>query len=162
MAGKQVILTQEGLEKLEQELEELKSVKRKEIAEKIKVALSFGDLSENSEYDEAKNEQAIMEARIADIEVTLKNVKVIDESELSNENIHIGSKVEVRVNNPRTGKTDVYNYKIVGSNEADPLSGNISDESAVGKALLVHGIGDKIEVEDPAGMMEYEVLAISK
>ena len=119
MAGKQVILTQEGLEKLEQELEELKSVKRKEIAEKIKVALSFGDLSENSEYDEAKNEQAIMEARIADIEVTLKNVKVIDESELSNENIHIGSKVEVRVNNPRTGKTDVYNYKIVGSNEAD-------------------------------------------
>ena len=162
MAGKQVILTQEGLEKLEQELEELKSVKRKEIAEKIKVALSFGDLSENSEYDEAKNEQAIMEARIADIEVTLKNVKVIDESELSNENIHIGSKVEVRVNNPRTGKTDVYNYKIVGSNEADPLSGNISDESAVGKALLGHGIGEKIEVEVPAGMMEYEVLAISK
>ena len=162
MAGKQVILTQEGLEQLEQELEELKSVKRKEIAEKIKVALSFGDLSENSEYDEAKNEQAIMEARIADIEVTLKNVKVIDESELSNENIHIGSKVEVRVNNPRTGKTDVYNYKIVGSNEADPLSGNISDESAVGKALLGHGIGDKIEVEVPAGMMEYEVLAISK
>ena len=162
MAGKQVILTQEGLEKLEQELEELKSVKRKEIAEKIKVALSFGDLSENSEYDEAKNEQAIMEARIADIEVTLKNVKVIDESELSNENIHIGSKVEVRVNNPRTGKTDVYNSNIVGSNEADPLSGNISDESAVGKALLGHGIGDKIEVEVPAGMMEYEVLAISK
>ena len=162
MAGKQVILTQEGLEKLEQELEELKSVKRKEIAEKIKVALSFGDLSENSEYDEAKNVQAIMEARIADIEVTLKNVKVIDESELSNENIHIGSKVEVRVNNPRTGKTDDYNYKIVGSNEADPLSGNISDESAVGKALLGHGIGDKIEVEVPAGMMEYEVLAISK
>lgn len=162
MAEKQIILTQSGLEKLERELEELKSVKRKEIAEKIKVALSFGDLSENSEYDEAKNEQAIMEARIADIEVTLKNVKVIDESELSNENIHIGSKVEVRVNNPRTGKTDVYNYKIVGSNEADPLSGNISDESAVGKALLGHGIGDKIEVEVPAGMMEYEVLAISK
>ena len=162
MAGKQVILTQEGLEKLEQELEELKSVKRKEIAEKIKVALSFGDLSENSDYDEAKNEQAIMEARIADIEVTLKNVKVIDESELSNENIHIGSKVEVRVNNPRTGKTDIYNYKIVGSNEADPLSGNISDESAVGKALLGHSIGDIIEVEVPAGVMEYEVLAISK
>ena len=162
MAEKQIILTQSGLEKLEKELEELKGVKRKEIAEKIKVALSFGDLSENSEYDEAKNEQAMMEARIADIEVMLKRVKVIDESELSNENIHIGSKVEVRVNNPRTGKTDVYNYKIVGSNEADPLSGNISDESAVGKALLGHGIGDKIEVEVPAGMMEYEVLAISK
>ena len=162
MAAKQVILTQEGLSKLELELEQLKSVKRKEIAEKIKVALSFGDLSENSEYDEAKNEQAIMEARIADIEVTLKNVKVIDESELSNENIHIGSKVEVRVNNPRTGKTDIYNYKIVGSNEADPLSGNISDESAVGRALLGHGIGDKVEIDVPAGAMEYEVLAISK
>lgn len=163
MAGKQVILTQEGLEKLEQELEELKSVKRKEIAEKIKVALSFGDLSENSEYDEAKNEQAIMEARIADIEVTLKNVKVIDESELSNENIHIGPRSRCASTILRTGQmTDVYNYKIVGSNEADPLSGNISDESAVGKALLGHGIGDKIEVEVPAGMMEYEVLAISK
>lgn len=162
MAGKQVILTQEGLEKLEQELEELKSVKRKEIAEKIKVALSFGDLSENSEYDEAKNEQAIMEARIADIEVTLKNVKVIDESELSNENIHIGSKVEVRVNNPRTGKTDVYNYKIVGSNEADPLSGNISDESAVGKALIGAKVGDVIEVETPAGISKYHIVTISR
>ena len=160
--NKEIVMTKSGYAAVETELEELKTVKRKEVAEKIKVARGYGDLSENSEYDEAKNEQAIMEARIADIEVTLKNVKVIDESELSNENIHVGSKVEVRVNNPRTGKTDVYNYKIVGSNEADPLSGNISDESAVGKALLGHGIGDKIEVEVPAGMMEYEVLAISK
>lgn len=159
---KQVILTKEGLDKLENELEELKSVKRKEVAEKIKVALSFGDLSENSEYDEAKNEQAIVEARIADIEVMLKNVKVIDENELSSENIHIGSKVELRVTNPATGKNSVVNYKIVGSNEADPLLGNISDESAVGKALLDHGIGDKIKVEVLAGEMEYEVLAISK
>ena len=95
--AKQIILTQAGLEKLENELAELKSVKRKEVAEKIKVALSFGDLSENSEYDEAKNEQAIVEARIADIEVMLKNVSVIDEDDLNVENIHIGSKVEVRV-----------------------------------------------------------------
>lgn len=159
---KQVILTKEGLEKLENELEELKSVKRKEVAEKIKVALSFGDLSENSEYDEAKNDQAIVEARIADIEVMLKNVKVIDEDELSNENIHIGSKVEVRVTNPTTGNSSVANYKIVGSNEADPLNGSISDESLVGKSLLNHGIGDKVEVEVPAGIMEYEVLTISK
>ena len=106
MAEKQIILTQSGLEKLEKELEELKSVKRKEIAEKIKVALSFGDLSENSEYDEAKNEQAMMEARIADIEVMLKRVKVIDEDELSNEHIHIGSKVELRVTNKQTGKSE--------------------------------------------------------
>jgi len=159
---KQVILTKEGLEKLENELEELKSVKRKEVAEKIKVALSFGDLSENSEYDEAKNDQAIVEARIADIEVMLKNVKVIDEDELSNENIHIGSKVEVRVTNPSTGNSSVVNYKIVGSNEADPLNGSISDESLVGKCLLNHGIGDKVEIEVPAGIMEYEVLTISK
>ena len=160
--AKEIKLTQESLDAYKDELEYLKTTRADEVAEQLKEARSFGDLSENSEYDEAKNEQAIMEARIADIEVTLKNVKVIDESELSNENIHIGSKVEVRVNNPRTGKTDIYNYKIVGSNEADPLSGNISDESAVGKALLGHSIGDIIEVEVPAGVMEYEVLAISK
>ena len=162
MAEKQIILTQSGLEKLEKELEELKGVKRKEIAEKIKVALSFGDLSENSEYDEAKNEQAMMEARIADIEVMLKHVKVIDESELSNERIHIGSKAEIRVTNKTTGKSDVFMYQIVGSNEADPLEGLISDESAVGRALLDHEIGDRFELEVPAGVMEYEVLAISK
>ncbi len=147
---------------MEAELDELKGVKRKEVAEKIKVALSFGDLSENSEYDEAKNEQAIVEARIADIEAMLKNVKVLDESELSSENIHMGSKVELRVVNPKTGSSQVVNYKIVGSNEADPLNGCISDESAVGKALLDRAIGDKVEVEVPAGKMEYEVLTISK
>ena len=160
--AKQILLTQEGLDKLEAELDELKGVKRKDIAEKIKVALSFGDLSENSEYDEAKNEQAINEARIADIEAMLKLVKVIDESELSDEDIHIGSKVELRVTNPGTGAGQAVNYKIVGSNEADPLSGCISDESAVGKALLGHRIGDKVAIEVPAGTMEYEVLTISK
>lgn len=159
--AKQVILTQEGLDALEQELEYLKSVKRKDVAEKIKVALSFGDLSENSEYDEAKNEQAIMEARIADIEVMLKNVVVIDEDELNNENIHIGSKVEVRVTSDGRDAA-VKEYKIVGSNEANPLQGKISDESMVGKALLGHGVGDQIEVEVPAGIIHYEILAISK
>lgn len=159
--AKQVILTQEGLEALEHELEYLKSVKRKEVAEKIKVALSFGDLSENSEYDEAKNEQAIMEARIADIEVMLKMVVVIDENELGNENIHIGSKVELRVT-PAGKEPVMKEYKIVGSNEANPLAGKISDESAVGKALLGHSVGDKVEVEVPAGIIEYEVLGISK
>lgn len=159
---KQIVLTKEGLGKLEEELEDLKGVKRKEVAEKIKVALSFGDLSENSEYDEAKNEQAIIEARIADIEVMLKNVRVIDESELSGENVHIGSKLELRVANPKTGASTVVNYKMVGSNEADPVNGCISDESAVGKALLDRAIGDKVTVEVPAGTMEYEILAISK
>lgn len=161
MAAKQIVLTQEGLLALEEELENLKSVKRKEIAEKIKVALSFGDLSENSEYDEAKNEQAIMEARIADIEVMLKNVKVIDEDELSNENIHIGSKIVVKLTMPN-GNSMEKEYRIVGSNEADPTAGKISDESAVGKSLLGHGVGDKVEVEVPAGTMLYEVVSISK
>ena len=162
MAEKQIFLTQAGLEKLENELEELKSVKRKEIAEKIKVALSFGDLSENSEYDEAKNEQAMMEARIAEIDATLKRVKVIDEDELSNEHIHIGSKVELRVTNKQNGNSSVILYQIVGSNEADPLEGLISDECAVGRALLGHSLGDRFDVEVPSGVMEYEVLAISK
>ncbi|CAB1242524.1 Transcription elongation factor GreA [Ruminococcaceae bacterium BL-4] len=159
---KQTVLTQEGLDKLEKELEELKGVKRKEVAEKIKVALSFGDLSENSEYDEAKNEQAIMEARIADLEVTLKNVKVIDESELSNGLVHVGSKVQVSVKDEKTQKVREMNLKIVGSNETDPVQGFISDESAVGKALLGHAANDVVEIEVPAGMKEYTILSISK
>ena len=159
---KQTVLTQEGLDKLEKELEELKGVKRKEVAEKIKVALSFGDLSENSEYDEAKNEQAIMEARIADLEVTLKNVKVIDESELSNGLVHVGSKVQVSVKDEKTQKVREMNLKIVGSNETDPVQGFISDESAVGKALLGHAVNDVVEIEVPVGMKEYTILSISK
>ena len=140
MASKEIILTKEGLASLEKELEYLKSVRRKEVAEKIKVALSFGDLSENSEYDEAKNEQAIMEARIADIEVMLKNVRLIDESELGSANVHIGSTVRVEID--RDGRKTEKTYKIVGSNEASPREGKISDESAVGKALLGHTAGD--------------------
>lgn len=159
---KQVILTEEGLASLEAELEELKSVKRKEIAEKIKVALSFGDLSENSEYDEAKNDQAMIEARIADIEAMLKNASVIDESELSTDKIHIGSKIEVNVSKKAGGDSQKKEYRIVGSNEANPRAGRISDESAIGKALLGHAVGDVVEVEVPAGVMVYEVLSISK
>lgn len=155
---KQVLMTDEGLKNLEAELEELKAVKRKEIAEKIKVALSFGDLSENSEYDEAKNEQAIVEARIASIENTLKNVKIINEDELSTEIIHVGSKVKVR----DIDFDDICEYKIVGSSEADPVNGRISDESPVGKGLIGHKVGEKVEIETPAGSMSYEVLEISK
>ena len=155
---KQVLLTDDGLRNLEQELEYLKTVKRKEIAEKIKVALSFGDLSENSEYDEAKNDQAMMEARIADIESMLKNVKIIDESELSTEVIHIGSKIKVN----DVEFDEVCDYQIVGSNEADPANGRISDESPVGKSLLGHKVVDRVEIETPAGTMVYEVLEISK
>lgn len=156
--NKEIMMTEEGLKNLEEELENLKTIKRKEIAEKIKVALSFGDLSENSEYDEAKNEQAIAEARIAEIEAILKKVKVIDEHELSTEMIRVGSKVKVR---------DIkYNeeclYRIVSSNEANPLEGKISDECPVGKGILYHKVGDKIEIETPDGVCEYEIIEISK
>lgn len=158
MAAKQTVITDEGLKKLEQELEFLKTVKRKEVSEKIKVALSFGDLSENSEYDEAKNDQAILEGRIAEIENQLKNVRVLDESELTTEKVHIGGKVEIK----DLEDGDVCEYRIVGSTESDPMNGLISDESPVGKGLLDHKVGDVVEIEVPAGVVKYEILGISK
>ena len=156
--AKQTIITDEGLRRLEEELEDLKTVKRKEIAEKIKVALSFGDLSENSEYDEAKNEQAIIEGRIAEIENQLKNVRVLDESELNTEVVHVGSKIRIR----ETGTTQEETSKIVGSTEADPINGRISDESPVGKSMLGHSVGDVVEVLIPSGAVSYELIEISK
>lgn len=156
--GKQTVITDAGLKRLENELEELKSVKRKEIAEKIKVALSFGDLSENSEYDEAKNEQAIIEGRIAEIENQLKDVRVLDESELTNEIVHIGSRIKVL----DIEANEEVVYQIVGSTESDPMEGRISDESPVGKAFLTHMAGDEVEVETPACVVKYRVLEILK
>lgn len=156
--NKQVLLTEDGLKALEDELEELKTVRRREIAEKIKVALSFGDLSENSEYDEAKNDQAMVEARIASIENMLKNVKIIDEQELSTDVINVGSKV--RLYDVEFDET--CEYRIVGSNEANPDVGRISDESPVGAALLGHKVGDRVEIETPGGNIEFDVVEISK
>ena len=155
---KQTVITDEGLKKLEHELEELKAVKRKEVAEKIKVALSFGDLSENSEYDEAKNEQAIIEGRIAEIENQLKNVRVLDEAEIGTENVHIGSLVTVREKGSKAKET----YRIVGSTEADPLNGKISDESPIGKALLGQRKNAEVEVETPGGVIVLTVVDITK
>lgn len=156
--NKEVLLTEEGLKNLKAELENLKTVKRKEISEKIKVALSFGDLSENSEYDEAKNEQAITEARILSIENMLKNVKIIDESEINTDYVQVGSLVNVR----DIEFDEICDYRIVGSNEADPTQGKISDESPVGKGLLGHKKGDKVEIETPAGPVLFEIRKISK
>ena len=156
--SKQILLTDEGLKKLEDELEELKTVKRKEIAEKIKVALSFGDLSENSEYDEAKNEQAVVEARIAQVEAMLKNVKVLDDEDITTEVINVGSKVKVK--DLEFG--DTMEYYIVGSTEANPAQGRISDESPVGTALLGKKIGEVAEVNAPDGVFSLEILEISK
>lgn len=156
--AKSIMITAEGLKQLEDELDLLKGEKRKEIAEKIKVARSYGDLSENSEYDDAKNEQAILEARIATIEATLKVAVVIDESGISGETVSVGSKV--RLENITRGME--VTYRITGSNEANPREAKISDESPVGKCLLGHHVGDVVEIETPAGVMGFKVLEISR
>ena len=157
-AAKQVILTSEGLEKLEKELEYLKTVKRQEVAAEIKVALGYGDLSENSEYDEAKNKQAQMEIRIVEIETMLKNAKVIDETEISTDTVSLGCTVTVF----DIEFDEEIKYNIVGSTEADPSNGKISDESPVGSALLGKKVGDVVEVPAPAGSIEMKVVAINK
>ena len=151
-------MTSEGLKKLQDELENLKTVQRKEVAEKIKVALSFGHLSENSEYDEAKNDQALLESRIAAIEAQLKNVRVLDESEMSSENVHIGSKVRIKDDQGRE-----FSYVISGATEADPFNGKISDESPVGKSIMGLQVGETGEAILPNGTtVQYTVLEISR
>ena len=160
MAEKAYYVTQEGLEALQNELEDLKVNRRKEVAEKIKVALSFGDLSENSEYDEAKNDQAILEARIADLEVMLNKAQVIEKNEQAAGTVHIGSSISVSYKRV-DGSEATREFSIVGSNEANPRAGKISDESAVGKALIGAKVGDSVEVEAPAGNVVYTILSVS-
>ena len=156
--AKPVMLTEEGLKRLEEELEVLKGEKRKEIAEKIKVARSYGDLSENSEYDDAKNEQAILEARIADIEASLKNAVLIDESEINNDKVHVGSTVVIK--NIATDKE--MTIRIVGSNESNPKEMKISDESPIGMGLIGKVVDDVAEIETPGGVVAYKVIEILK
>ncbi len=156
--AEEILLTKEGYDKLQAELNELKTKGRDDIAEKIKVALSYGDLSENSEYDEAKNEQGKMEHRIVEIEETLKNARIIDENTISNEKVQVGSKVKVK-----NAELDmVMEYKILGEKESDPLNGIISAYSPVGAALIGHSVGESVSVEVPMGMVSYEILEISK
>ena len=156
--AKNVFLTPEGLQELEKELDFLKTEKRTEIAEKIKVALSFGDLSENSEYDEAKNDQAKLEARIAEIEAMLKNAKVIEAHELEKDSIHIGTRFKVL----DVEFNEELEYQMVGSAEADPMEGKISDESPVGRALLGKKAGDTVIAETPSGELSFKVIQILK
>lgn len=159
VSEKQVILTSEGLKNLEDELENLKTVRRKEVSEKIKQALAFGDLSENSEYDEAKNEQAQVELRIIQVENMLKNVKIIDENEIDTDVVSIGSKVLVH----DVEFDEDVEYTIVGSTEADPVKSKISDESPVGKALLGAKVGETVSAAVPSGaILEFKILEISK
>ncbi len=156
--SKETILTPEGIAKLEQELNYLKTVRRREVAERIKQAIAFGDLSENSEYDEAKNEQAFIEGRIATLEKMLKNARVIDDEDISTDEVTIGSTVKVL----DMEYDEIVEYTIVGSAESDPSSNRISNESPVGKALLGQKIGSEVEVLVPAGVIKLKILEISR
>ncbi len=155
---KKNILTYEGLKKYEAELEHLKVVMRQEVAQKIKEAREQGDLSENAEYDAAKDEQRDIEARIEELEKILKNAEVVDEDEVDLDKINIGCLIKIL----DVEYNEELSYKIVGSTEANSLKGKISNESPVGKALMGHKVGDTVEVETQAGVFAYKVLEIQR
>jgi len=153
---KDVILTPEGLEKLKLEIEHLSVTRRREVAERIKEAREFGDISENSEYDDAKNEQAMLESRIAQLEDKLRSAQVIDASELDNNVVRVGSLVSVK-----DEKSKSFHYTIVGSTEADPSANRLSNESPVGKALIGRKKGDAVSVATPKGERKLTISKIS-
>lgn len=153
---KEVLLTQEGFNKLEEELERLKTEKRKEVAQRIKQAIDYGDISENSEYDEAKNEQAFIEGRIVTIENMLRNAKLIKNEDRDDGKVSLGCKVKVL----DLEFDEEVIYRIVGSAEADPLADQISNESPLGSALLSKEVGEEVEIQAPAGVFNYKILQI--
>jgi transcription elongation factor GreA len=156
--AEEILLTQEGYERLEKELHNLIHVKRREIAKRIKNAREFGDITENSEYDDAKNEQAFIEGRIKEIEIMLRNARIVKDDEITGDTVTLGTTVELR--EEETGEE--FAYTIVGSAEADPLNFKISNESPIGKAIIGHKKGDTVKVEVPSGMMRYTILSIEK
>ena len=158
MTYKQTVLTTKGVEKLEQELLHLKTVKRREVAERIKQAMSFGDISENSEYDEAKNKQAFIEGRIVILENMLKNALIVDDEDISTDVVSIGSIVKVL----DIEFDDTIEYTIVGSAEANPSLNMISNESPVGRALIGKAKGDEVEAKVPVGVIKFKILEIRK
>ncbi|HHW09987.1 MAG TPA: transcription elongation factor GreA [Firmicutes bacterium] len=158
MAEKEVLLTQNGLSKLEKELEHLKTVKRREVAARIKHALEFGDISENSEYDDAKNEQAFIEGRIANLERLLRNARLIDAEETDENVVTVGSKVKLK--DLEFG--DEYEYILVGSAEADPSHNKISNESPVGQAVIGKQVGAIVEVNAPAGLLKFQITSVTR
>ena len=156
--AKEYKLSPERYEELQNELHYLKTVREKEVADQIKEARSFGDLSENSEYDEAKNEQGKLYSRIAELENILSNCSVITEEESDTDTVRIGSRITVR-----DTELDIEeSYQVVGSQEADPMNGRISEESPFGKALLGKAVGETVIVEAPAGNIEYKVIDIQR
>lgn len=155
MSEKEVVLSLEGLKKMEQELEFLKTVKRREVAERIKQAREYGDISENSEYEDAKNEQAFIEGRILTLEKALRNAKLMDETE-THDVVSLGSFVRLE----DMENSEVEEYHIVGTIEANPKAAKISNESPVGRAILGHKVGAVVDVDTPAGTLRYKVLEI--
>lgn len=154
----EILLTKEGYEKTVEELDNLIAVKRKEVAEKLKEAISYGDISENADYDAAKNEQAELEERINKLENMVRKAKIIDEKKLPKNQIAIGLKAKVK----EIASGEIMEFSIVGATEADPYEGKISNESAVGAALLGRKVGDIVEIQVPDGTVEYEVIKILK
>ncbi len=158
MPEKEVLLTGNGIKKLEDELAFLKSVKRREIADRIRAAIEFGDITENSEYEEAKNEQAFVEGRILTLEKMLRHARIIDTNEVPTDTVSVGATVLLK----DLEHDDEIEYTIVGSAEADPAANKISNASPVGRAILGQKIGDVVEVKVPAGILKYQVLNIRK
>ena len=158
MAEQEVFLTREGYDNLKNELEELKTVTRKEVSERIKVALGYGDLSENAEYDQAKNEQALVEDRILQIENTLRMAKIVEEHEVTTDKVNISTDVTVL----EEGEDEPEVFSIVGSAESDPINNKISNESPLGAALLGRRRKDVVEVEAPDGVIKYKIISIKK
>lgn len=156
MMDKKFILTKDGLKKLEEELEKLKVVRRKEVAERLKEAIALGDLSENSEYDDAKNEQAFIEGRIQELEVKLRNVEVISDEKKSRTTVSMGCCVVVR----DLEMEEDMEYTLVGSAEADPAEGKISNESPVGAAILGKKVGSTVDVHAPSGVLQFQIVKI--
>ena len=150
------LLTQEGLEKLQQELKYLTEVRRKEVADRIRHARDFGDISENSEYDDAKNEQYLLERRISEVQRRLRNAKVVDPAGAETGSVDLGTLVTLKV----VGADEERTFQIVGSNESDPGSGKLSHSSPVGRAVLKRRVGDKVTVATPRGATEYEIVNV--
>ncbi len=158
MNEKEILLTKEGLQKLEDELDELKTVHRKEINERIRQAKEFGDISENAEYEDAKQEQAFVEGRVLELEMKIRNARIIDESDFVADAVHLGATVKVK--EVKTGTA--HEFTIVGSTESDPRNNRLSNESPLGKALMGQKKGATIDVVTPRGTVQYKVDAINK
>jgi len=158
MLSKEMVLTQDGVAKLEHELEQLKAIKRKDVASRIKQAMTFGDLSENAEYDEAKKEQAFIEGRIATLENMLKHARIIDEDDITTDKVSAGSTVKVL----DVEYNEIMEFTIVGSAEADPAHNRISNESPVGSALIGRRVGEEVNVNVPDGSIRLKILEIWK